>query len=156
MMHFTLLHNAFSHLNKQSSFVHILFIEFSSAFNTIQPYVLALKLHDLNIDPNLTVLIVRCLINRTQSVCFQSAISSENSAPAGVPQGTVLAPVLFSLNTNDCRGTDKTPVIKCFDDSGIEDLSSCDTAYLNEVAKFCSSCKDKYLGLISKKRRNFD
>eukprot|EP00745_Piridium_sociabile_P040895 TRINITY_DN7963_c0_g1_i8.p1 TRINITY_DN7963_c0_g1~~TRINITY_DN7963_c0_g1_i8.p1 ORF type:complete len:536 (+),score=69.46 TRINITY_DN7963_c0_g1_i8:209-1816(+) len=39
----TLLHNAFFHLNNRGSFVRILFIDFSSAFNTIQPHLLAKK-----------------------------------------------------------------------------------------------------------------
>ena len=49
----TVLHNAFLHLDKAGSYVRILFIDFSSAFNTIQPYLLALKLLHLDVNPKL-------------------------------------------------------------------------------------------------------
>ena len=39
----TLLHNAYTHLEKPGSFVRIVFIDFSSAFNTIQPHLMASK-----------------------------------------------------------------------------------------------------------------
>ena len=64
----TLLHNAFMHLNKTGSFVRILFIDFSSAFNTIQPHLLARKLLDMNVKPSLVLWIVHFLVNRTQPV----------------------------------------------------------------------------------------
>ena len=46
----TLLHNAYTHLEKPGSFVRILFIDFSSAFNIIQPHLMASKF--LKIDVN--------------------------------------------------------------------------------------------------------
>ena len=39
----TLLHKAFIHFDNAGSFIRVLFIEFSSDFNTIQPHVLAKK-----------------------------------------------------------------------------------------------------------------
>ena len=143
----TLLHKAFFHLNTPGSFVRILFIDFSSAFNTIQPHLLAMKLLDLNVCPKLTLWIVNFLRNRTQSVRFQSALSSERSTSTGAPQGTVLSPVLFTLYTNDCRGTDKTPLIKYSDDSAILDMSNSDSVYFEEIKKFCNWCKENYLDL---------
>ena len=46
----TVLHNASLHLDKAGSYVRILFIDFSSAFNTIQPHLLALKLLHLDVN----------------------------------------------------------------------------------------------------------
>jgi retron-type reverse transcriptase len=79
------------------------------------------------VTPRLILWIVQFLVNRTQSVHFLSAHSSVRHTSAGAPQGTVISPVLFTLYTNDCRGTNITPVIKYSDDTAIEDLSNTDS-----------------------------
>ena len=104
----TVLHNAFLHLDKAGSYVRMLFIDFSSAFNTIQPHLLALKLLHLDVNPKLILWIVNFLLHRSQSVRFQNSISSQRHTSTGAPQGTVLSPALFTLYTNDCQGTTKT------------------------------------------------
>ncbi|KAI3367638.1 hypothetical protein L3Q82_026475 [Scortum barcoo] len=48
-----LLHRAHSHLDKGSGTVRILFLDFSSAFNTIQPTLLRDKLSRMGVDPQL-------------------------------------------------------------------------------------------------------
>ena len=143
----TLLHNAFMHVNNTGSFIRILFVDFSSAFNTIQPHLLALKLLDLSVSPNLILWLVNFLVNRTQSVCFQSALSAPRTTSTGSPQGTVLSPALFTLYTNDCQGTPDTPVIKYSDDTAIQDLSNSDDTYFREVQRFNSWCSDNFLCL---------
>ena len=143
----TLLHHAYTHLEKPGSFVRILFIDFSSAFNTIQPHLLALKLLSYDVSPKLILWIMSFLVNRSQSVRFQRALSSSRTTSTGSPQGTVLSPVLFTLYTNDCTGTDTTPLIKYSDDSALEDLSNSDTVYFDAVDKFSVWCKNNYLNL---------
>ena len=125
----TLLHNAYTHLDQPGSFVRILFIDFSSAFNTIQPHLMALKLMALDVCPKLIRWIVDFLVNRSQSVRFQHAISDSCITSTGAPQGTVLAPALFTIYTNDCSGSSLTPVIKYSDDTAIQDLSNSDSIY---------------------------
>ncbi|KAK3548872.1 hypothetical protein QTP70_021264 [Hemibagrus guttatus] len=62
----TALHAALSHLEKQGSYVWMLFVDYSSAFNTILPYILVDKLEDLGL-PNST-----CMwINSFLSDCSQ-------------------------------------------------------------------------------------
>ena len=143
----TVLHNAFLHLDKAGSYVRILFIDFSSAFNTIQPHLLALKLLHLDVSPKLILWIVNFLLHRSQSVRFQNSISSQRHTCTGVSQGTVLSPALFTLYTNDCRGTTKTPIVKYSDDTAIEDLSNSDSVYFSKVHKFSAWCKENYLDL---------
>ena len=48
-----LLHRALTHLDRESGAVRILFIDFSSAFNTIQPLHLKDKLTIMQVDPAL-------------------------------------------------------------------------------------------------------
>ena len=93
----TILNNAYTHLEQKDSFVRILFIDFSSAFNTIQPHLMALKLLALNVHPTLILWINSFLVNRSQKVLYQQAISSTVSTSTGSPQGTVLSSVLFTL-----------------------------------------------------------
>ena len=143
----TVLHNAFLHLDKAGSYVRMLFIDFSSTFNTIQPHLLALKLLHLDVNPKLILWIVNFLLHRSQSVRFQNSISSQRHTCTGAPQGTVLSPALFTLYTNDCQGTTKTPIVKYSDDTVIEDLSNSDSVYFSEVHNFSAWCKENYLDL---------
>ena len=121
----TLLHNAYTHLEKTGSFVQILFIDFSSAFNTIQPHLMASKLLKLNVNLSLILWIVNFLVNHSQTVCHQTVLSSSPYISTRFSQGTVLSPILFTICTNDCTGSDTTPVIKYSGDSAVEDLSNC-------------------------------
>ena len=149
----TLLHNAYTHLEKPNSFVRILFIDFSSAFNTIQPHLLAKKLLKLEVNPRLILWITDFLRNRVQMVRYHSVTSSTLLCSTGAPQGTVLSPVLFTFYTNDCTGNDDTLFIKYSDDTAIEDLSNSDSVYFDAVARFSAWCKDNFLELNVKKTK---
>ena len=142
-----------AHLEKAGSFVRILFIDFSSAFNTIQPHLMALKLLALDVSPKLIRWITDFLVNRTQSVRFDHAISNSLTTSTGAPQGTVLSPVLFTLYTNDCSGSELTPVIKYSDDTAIQDLSNSATIYQQEIDRFTTWCDDNFLDLNVKKTK---
>ena len=79
-----------------------------------------------------------CMCNgacvRSHTVRHQAVLSSPRSISPGSPQGTVLSPILFTLYTNDCIGTDTTPVRKYSDDSAMEELSNSDSVYFVEIA----------------------
>ena len=143
----TLLHNTFLHTNNPKSYVRILFADFSSAFNTIKPYHLAKKLVRLNISPKLVIWIINFLSHRKQFVRFKGVLSGERSISTGVPQGCVLSPVLFTLYTNDCTGTENTIFIKYSDDTAIVDLSNSIPHYIEEVDRFTTWCKANFLDL---------
>ena len=149
----TLLHKAYSHLDTPKSFARILFIDFSSAFNTIQPHLLALKLLKFDVSPKLILWIVDFLVNRSQAVCFQQAFSSIRNTSVGSPQGTCLSPVLFTLYTNDCSGTDSSLLIKYSDDTALLDLTNSHSTFAEQVEKFSTWCTDNYLDLNVKKTK---
>jgi len=140
-------------LDVTDAFVRILFIDFSSAFNTIQPHLMALKLLALNVNPKLIRWIVSFLVNRTQEVRFNNAISDVKATSTGAPQGTVLSPILFTLYTNDCTGPEHTPFIKYSDDTALLDLSNSDVVYNEQVSYFTQWCKDNFLNLNVKKTK---
>ncbi|CDQ93598.1 unnamed protein product, partial [Oncorhynchus mykiss] len=49
----TTMHTALTHLDKRNTYVRMLFIDYSSAFNTIVPSKLIIKLETLGLDPAL-------------------------------------------------------------------------------------------------------
>ncbi|KAI3358255.1 hypothetical protein L3Q82_003253 [Scortum barcoo] len=87
-----LLHTSLTHLEKAGSTVRIMFFDFSSAFNTIQPRLLGDKLQLAGVDHHLTSWILDYLTHRPQFVRVQGFESDRLLCSTGAPQGTVLAP----------------------------------------------------------------
>ena len=144
----SLLHDTYMHFESPNSFVRVLYIDFSSAFNTIQPHLMARKLVDLQVDPKLILWLVDFLVNRTQQVRYQHAISDSKAISTGAPQGTVLAPVLFILYINDMRSTSQySKLYKYSDDSALTDFSESDEHFNNQVKEVYAWCQDNYLEL---------
>ncbi|KAK3510480.1 hypothetical protein QTP70_009162 [Hemibagrus guttatus] len=95
-------HLALTHLDNKDSYVRMLFIDFSSAFNTIIPQHLTEKLSLLGIKTSLCNWILDFLTGRPQSVRIGNSTSSATTMNTGAPQGCVLSPLLFTLLTHDC------------------------------------------------------
>ena len=72
---------------------------FFSAFNTVQPHLLVIKILDINVPCGLIRWTVEYLTNRSQYVnnFGQSSISNDIFSSTCAPQGTVLASFLFTL-----------------------------------------------------------
>ena len=62
------LHTALTHLQHPNTYVRMLFVDFSSAFNTVLPDTLALKLHNLGLSTSLCLCIRDFLTDRPQVV----------------------------------------------------------------------------------------
>ena len=84
-------------------YVRAFFVDFGSAFNTIQPHLLMLKLDRLGVDPNLILWINSYLTKRIQFVKLNGKYSKKITTFTGAPQGCVLSPFLFTLYTNDYK-----------------------------------------------------
>ena len=94
----TLLNLITQHLEKAKSYVRILFVDFSSAFNTIEQYVLLERPIDLPVNSNLVLWIRDFLRDRPQRVCVNGYLSEEVVLNAWAPQGctkNILSQVLF-------------------------------------------------------------
>ena len=86
------------HLDDNSkNFARCLFIDFTSAFNTISPTILTHLLTDTELHGNIINLVYSFMTNRSQCVVTDVGMSSSRSTSVGSPQGCVLSPVLFSL-----------------------------------------------------------
>ncbi len=104
------LHFILQHLDRPGTYVRILFVDFSSAFNTIIPDTLQNKLTQLSVPTSVCQWITSFLTDRQQVVRLGKFSSSTRTISTGAPQGCVLSPLLFFLYTNDC--TSKDPSIK--------------------------------------------
>ncbi len=86
--------------SKNGNYVRLLFIDYSSAFNTIVPIKIALKLTDLGLNSSLCDWIQDFLTGRPQVVKVGQFTSNSITLNVGAPQGCVLSPLLYSLYTH--------------------------------------------------------
>ncbi len=98
-----ILHSSLKHIDSSNgNFSRLLFIDYSSAFNTIVPIKLASKLTDLGLNSSLCDWIQYFLTGRPQVVKVGQFTSNSITLNVGAPQGCVLSPLLYSLYTHDC------------------------------------------------------
>lgn len=83
----TALHLSLAHLENKNSCVRMLFIDFSSAFNTVIPQHLVNKLSAVGISTPLCNWLLDFLTNRPQTVRVGKNSSQTTIMNTGVPQG---------------------------------------------------------------------
>ncbi len=146
-----ILHSSLTHIDSSNgNFARLLFIDYSSAFNTIVPIKLSSKLTDLGLNSSLCDWIQDFLTGRPQVVKVSQFTSNSITLNVGAPQGCVLSPLLYSLYTHDCVSShSSTSIIKFADDTVVLGLISNndETAYLDEVERLTSWCQDNCLSL---------
>lgn len=81
--------------------VDIFYLDFAKAFDKVPRQRLLRKLKAKGIDESILVWIESWLTGRTQKVSIQGEKSGSCSVESGVPQGTVLAPTLFTVFIDD-------------------------------------------------------
>ena len=148
----TLVHHLYQHLDTGGHHARVLMVDFSSAFNTIQPHLMMQKLMSMALNPNIILWVQQFLTGRLQRVCLGSTRSGTIRTNTGAPQGCVISPVLFTLYTNDCVSThDSCEIIKYADDTAILGKLSTNPGrhadYLNCITDFTDWCTANFLEL---------
>jgi hypothetical protein len=88
----------------------------SKAFDRVRHDVLLDKLQNINIRGNLHYWFSSYLSGRKQRITVPGGTSSSLAVTSGVPQGSILGPVLFLLYVNDIHDTVTASSVSCFAD----------------------------------------
>ena len=92
-------------------------LEFSAAFDRVSHRALIYKLRLLGIGGSFINIIDEFLLSRTQKVCVGGQYSGAKNILSGVPQGSVLRPLLFVIYTSDMWQSLENKLIAYFDDA---------------------------------------
>jgi hypothetical protein len=99
------------------------FIDLSKAFDTVDHELLVNKLRSLGMDDICVQWFISYLGNRSQVTSVASTLSSSAAVTVGVPQGSILGPLLFLIYVND--------LVKC-------PLQSEIVLYADDTVLYCS------------------
>ena len=152
---FLFINNILKHLEKIRNYAGVLFINFLSAFNTIQSHVMVQKLKDLNVRNDIIAWVLGFLTHRPQYVKLNDSLSELVQINTSAPQGCVLSSTLYTIFTNDYRShKNNTLIITFADDSTIQGLlSDSEDCYFEEVKCFVGWCEKHFLMLNVKKTK---
>ena len=141
--------------------VDIIYLDFQKAFDKVSHNKLKLKLRNCRIDGKLLTWIMSWLKDRKQRVVLDGVASGWTNVMSGVPQGSVLGPLLFTIFINDLDDGLWNSVKKFADDTKLfgkagtddqvnslkEDLGKLLTWADNWLMKFnIEKCKVMHLG----------
>ena len=101
-----------------------IFIDFKKAFDTLDYKILLQKINALNISQNLKSLIKDYFTNRSQKTYANNSQSSIQPLNYGVPQGSILGPLFFTLYINDLPKIVSSNMLLYADDSVIFESSN--------------------------------
>ena len=106
--------------------VDVIYLDFSKAFDKVPHKRLIEKVKSLGIGRNLAAWIENWLTKREQRVVLNGSQSKWATISSGVPQGSVLGPLLFLIYVNDMEKNIDTQISKFADDTKLFGRASSD------------------------------
>ena len=84
-----------------SKVTEIVILDLRKAVDTVSHDLMLMKLHDLGVRDVELTLFTSYLKERKQAIALQGILSDQKYITIGVPQGSILGPLLFSIYVND-------------------------------------------------------
>ena len=106
-------------MNQGQGQIDVILLDFSKAFDTVPHQRLLHKLKSYGITHHTLNWINAFLTNRTHQVLVNGSHSETQIVTSGVPQGTVLGPLLFLLYINDIENNLTSKITLFADDSAL-------------------------------------
>ena len=100
--------------------IDAIIVDFSKAFDLVPHGRLLTKIANSGADPSVVVWIREFLSGRTQRVGVEGRLSEEVGVKSGVPQGTLLGPLLFLAYINDIGRNNESTIRLFADDCNLE------------------------------------
>ena len=141
--------------------IDITYLDMSKAFDKVDHTKLLVRLHQYGITGKLHDWFRSYLQGRKQQVTVLGATSRELPVTSGIPQGSLLGPILFLLFVDDIPNTVKTSRVACYADDtkifkSIDSITDCNALQsdLNDLVSWCGyQFKCKYQCIIRKNHR---
>ena len=133
-----------------------IFIDLKKAFDTVNHSVLLSKLHHYGIRGVVNDWFSSYLCGRVQTTEVEMTVSAKATTPCGVPQGSVLSPLLFLIYINDIPNSSSKLSFYLFaDDTNMlfsdNNLQSLEATVNNELKNVCDWLTANKLTLNTKK-----
>lgn len=140
----------------QKNIVLGIFIDLKKAFDTVSHSLLLAKLNDLGISGSAYKLLESYLTNRTQVVRIGTFTSNPHKIECGIPQGSILGPMLFLIYVNNISKIDLMGQITLYaDDTCLfyfgKNLNEIVSEAQNDLNKYNTWCQSNLLTINTKK-----
>lgn len=147
--HLAKLHAEVSHNTAKNEVTAMISIDCTEAFDSVSHGILCKTLQDHEFPEQLFTLLRSFLNQRSLRVRVDEALSDAVPLTCGVPQGSVLSPVLFSVYTAETVGAKykKATVAAYADDIAIYSSSLNAERALRQAEEACNQIKRKLEGL---------
>ena len=125
----------------------IVLLDMSKAFDSIRHDLMLCKLHKLGVSDTACAWFKSYLSQRKQAVKIENTLSETLPLTVGVPQGSILGPVLFTLYVNDllrvpkhCRAlgyVDDTKIFLALPSCQLSDAVTAVNQDLRDISRWC-------------------